>query len=106
MLVRAASLNDLKEDSILGVELGERFVALMLIEEKVYATDDVCSHRQCRFSEYGMTTGLELECACHGGSFLIPTGEVMQLPPTEPIEVFRTEVRDGEVFVELPVANQ
>ncbi|HLF77718.1 MAG TPA: Rieske 2Fe-2S domain-containing protein [Dehalococcoidia bacterium] len=102
MLHRAATLSDLKPDDILGVKLGDCLIALMLIDGTVYATDDVCSHALCQFSEYGIAMGLELECACHGGSFFIPTGEAMHLPATEPISVFPTTVMGSEVYIELP----
>jgi nitrite reductase/ring-hydroxylating ferredoxin subunit len=42
-----------------------------------------------------------IECSLHFGAFNVRTGEAVQPPCTINLKTFRTEVKDGQVFVDL-----
>ncbi|MER9294832.1 non-heme iron oxygenase ferredoxin subunit [Mesorhizobium sp. M0510] len=97
------ALSDLQEDTVTPFEIGGNKVAIYLIDSKVYATDNVCSHAFALLSD-GWLEGTLIECPLHGAQFEITSGEVVQGPADCPITVFKTKVEDGQVLVRLPVA--
>jgi nitrite reductase/ring-hydroxylating ferredoxin subunit len=97
--VHVASLDQCKEGTIFGVQVNGRYLALYLIKDQVYCTEDVCTHEFTALSDGGFIDGFEVECAEHGARFNIETGEVTRAPAYSPIECYPVEVRDGQVFV-------
>lgn len=101
-LVKACDLSDLEEDEIFKVELdGDVKLAIYLIQGKVYATDDTCSHGQASLSEDGYVEEFTVTCSWHDGSFDVRTGEVLSLPCNIPLRTYKVDVQGDEVFVEL-----
>ncbi|MER9939258.1 non-heme iron oxygenase ferredoxin subunit [Mesorhizobium sp. M0088] len=97
------ALSDLEEDMVTPVEIDDKRIAIYLIDNKVYATTNVCSHAFALLSD-GWLEGTLIECPLHGAQFEITSGEVVQGPADCPITVFETKVEGGQVLVRLPVA--
>ena len=57
-----------------------------------------CTHLGCTVKWNPETT--EFECPCHGGRFS-ELGEVLSGPPPAPLRRIPSQVRDGEIFVQL-----
>ena len=75
-------------------------VALVRIDDDVYAIGDICSHAHVSLSEGEVWTDeREIECPKHGSTFSLETGEAQTLPATQPVPVFRTEVAGGTVTI-------
>ena len=71
-------------------------VAVVRIDDDVYAIGDICSHAHVSLSDGEVWCDeREIECPKHSSTFSLTTGEPMTLPATQPVPVFRTEV-DGE----------
>jgi len=103
MLQRAASRDDIKPHEIVAVEVEGESVALYDVDGEVFATSDICPHAYCQLSENAdIVNGDEVECSCHGSRFSIRTGANLNPPASDPLRTFRAEVRESEVFVELP----
>ncbi|MFB9984688.1 non-heme iron oxygenase ferredoxin subunit [Mesorhizobium kowhaii] len=96
-------ISDLQEDTVVPFEIGDRRVAIYLIDNIVYATNNVCSHAFALLSD-GWLEGTLIECPLHGAQFEITSGEVVQGPAECPITVFETKVEGGQVLVRLPEA--
>ncbi|MER8759770.1 non-heme iron oxygenase ferredoxin subunit [Mesorhizobium sp. M0976] len=96
------AVTDLQEDAVTPVEIDDRRIAIYLIDNKVYATTNVCSHAFALLSD-GWLEGTLIECPLHGAQFEITSGEVVQGPADCPITVFETKVESGQVLVRLPV---
>jgi 3-phenylpropionate/trans-cinnamate dioxygenase ferredoxin subunit len=93
-------LDDLKPGTAKRVVIGDVAVAVVRIDDDVYAIGDICSHAHVSLSEGEVWTDeRELECPKHGSTFSLETGEPVTLPATQPVPVFRTEVKDGIVTV-------
>ena len=77
-------------------------VAVVRIDDDVYAISDVCSHANVSLSEGEVWCDEhEIECPKHGSTFSLTTGEPETLPATQPVPVFRTEVEGGKVTVHV-----
>lgn len=98
---KVANLAELKEDEVKGVRVGNKEVALYLVDGRVFATDDLCTHEFCVISENFEMHGEEVECTCHGSHFNIKTGENTVPPAADPLPTFKTKVENGEVYIEV-----
>jgi 3-phenylpropionate/trans-cinnamate dioxygenase ferredoxin subunit len=78
-------------------------LAVVRIGDEVFCVADRCSHEDFSLAEGEVDSELcELECARHGATFDLRTGEPRSFPATKPVAVFDVVVRDGLVTLELP----
>jgi nitrite reductase/ring-hydroxylating ferredoxin subunit len=91
---------EIGEGEMTAVPVGDRMVAIANVGGNLHAFDDVCTHRQCSLAE-GDLEGLVIECPCHGSQFDITSGEVVNGPATEPIDVFEVREEDGQLLVSM-----
>lgn len=82
-----------------GVKLDEQNVALYKVDDKVFATDNVCSHAFALLSD-GFLDGHVIECPLHGGMFNVQSGRC-EAGGYDDIRTFQVDLRDGEVYVNL-----
>ena len=93
-------LSDLEPGKPYRVLVGETPVAVVRIEDSVYAIGDVCSH-----ADVSLSTGevffdeLEIECPQHGSVFSLVSGEPETLPATQPVPVFDVTVDGDDVTI-------
>ena len=75
-------------------------VAVVRIEDEVFAIADKCSHADISLSD-GMVwcESKQIECIKHGSAFSLETGEPDTLPATQPVAVYRAEIVNGDVVV-------
>jgi nitrite reductase/ring-hydroxylating ferredoxin subunit len=66
----------------------------------LYAFSDICTHRRCNLSMGGEVDGTAITCECHGSTFDMGTGEVLEGPATEPIATFPVRDEGGELQIE------
>ncbi|MGK2948455.1 MAG: non-heme iron oxygenase ferredoxin subunit [Acidimicrobiales bacterium] len=100
---RLGPLDDLAPGTARKVIVGEHRIAVVRIDDDVYAIGDVCSHQDISLSE-GDVLGEErqLECWKHGSAFDLTTGEPESLPATKPVPVYDARVVDGQIEVVIP----
>lgn len=93
-------LDELPSGTVRKVDVGGIAVAVVRIEDDVYAIGDTCSHADVSLSGGEVWCDeLELECPKHGSAFSLTTGEPSTLPATQPVPVFDASVVDGQVIV-------
>lgn len=97
---KALSLNDLPTGTMKQVNLKGIPLAIYNVADKIYATTDICSHKQCLLTD-GIFAGTTVECPCHGGKFDVTTGAVKALPPTTPLKTYKTRINEQEIEVEI-----
>jgi len=99
--VTAGRLVDLPGEAGFRINDGEAAIAVFRIGNEVHALADRCSHAEASLSE-GEVFDNEVECPRHGAVFDVTTGKALTLPATQPVTVYATEVRDGDVFLQVP----
>lgn len=62
------------------------------------AFDNSCTHEECPLAE-GDLEDQRITCYCHGSTFDIRTGEVLEGPAEDPVTVFDVRVVDGDLQV-------
>ncbi len=100
-------LAELEPGSARRVDIGGVTVAVVRIDDDVYAIGDVCSHADVSLSDGEVWCDeRELECPKHGSAFSLVTGEPATLPATQPVPVFEASVVDGQVLVTITTDHQ
>jgi 3-phenylpropionate/trans-cinnamate dioxygenase ferredoxin component len=100
MASAAFPLEEIEPGTARRVDVGGVAVAVVRIDDEVYAIGDVCSHANVSLSEGEVWADeRELECPKHGSTFDLKTGEPVTLPATQPVPVYAVEVVDGVVTV-------
>jgi 3-phenylpropionate/trans-cinnamate dioxygenase ferredoxin subunit len=93
-------LDEIEPGTARRVDVGGVPVAVVRIDDEVYAIGDVCSHAEVSLSEGEVWADeRELECPKHGSTFDLKTGEPVTLPATQPVPVYAVDVADGIVTV-------
>lgn len=96
--VAVGDFSSLPADTGTRVEVDGEAVAVFRVDDDVYALANRCSHAEASLSEGEVFDG-EVECPLHGAAFDIASGKALTLPATQPVATYRTEIRDGNVFV-------
>jgi len=95
-------LEDFTPGSAKRVEVDGVAVALVRIDDDVYAIGDICSHANVSLSDGEVWCDeKQLECPKHGSAFSLLAGTPDTLPATQPVPVFVARVIDGAVHVEV-----
>ena len=103
-----ASTEDIDEEDVLQVRLGDLLLAIYNLDGEFFATSDICTHEAICLSE-GVVVGDIIECPRHQGRFHIPTGEPKGAPATVPIRTYPVKVIDRQIYVavsEWPDGNE
>jgi 3-phenylpropionate/trans-cinnamate dioxygenase ferredoxin subunit len=96
-------LEDLAPGTARLVEVAGHRVALVRIDDDVYAIGDRCSHQDISLSEGEVLCDeRQIECWKHGSAFSLLTGEPEALPATRPVPVYEARVVDGQIEVVVP----
>ena len=65
------------------------------------AVQGVCSHEYFELDK-GFLTGCTITCALHLSRFDLDTGDPLDPPADEPLEVYPVTIEDGMVVIEFP----
>jgi len=101
---RACAVGDVPHDEAIGVQLGDLEIAVARQGDEFYAIQDLCSHAAVPLSEGEVADGT-VECWLHGSRFDLRSGRPTGLPATERVATFRTDVRDGIVYVDTSTTS-
>ena len=99
-VVRVCAQADVPPGTVRAFAVGSNTLAVYNIDGAYYVTDDECTHAAASLAD-GMLDGDVIECCMHMGSFHVPTGKAVQAPCFTDLKTFRTEVKDGQVLVDL-----
>lgn len=98
--IDATAVEEVPEDDVIGVLVGDRDIALYNAGGEIFATDNICTHGHARLCE-GFLDGHEIECPLHQGKFDIRTGAPTCAPVTEAIRSYPIRIEGGRVFLAL-----
>lgn len=100
--VAVCALDDIESGTAKKVVVNGIEVALVRIEDDVYALYDKCSHAKVSLSDGEVWCDTkELECPRHSSNFSLETGVPATLPATQPVPVYTAFVKDGQVMVDV-----
>lgn len=94
----------LREGETLRIDVDGVIATVARVDGEVYAFQDFCTHRYGPLSE-GTFKGCDVVCPWHGSRFDVRTGKVTKGPAKVDLRTFRTEIRDGKIWIHPPVAS-
>lgn len=83
-----AGASHVPEGEIRRFEVEERAIAVARSEGEFFAFDVTCTHEGCDLVDEGEVAGRELTCLCHFSVFDLGSGEVIDGPAPQALEVF------------------
>src|SRR3712207_5459917 len=92
-LQKVANIKDLKEKTLLRVDVEDKQIVLAMVQGKVYAMDAVCSHEGGPLED-GTLEGYELKCPWHYAIFDVRNAKVSEQT------VWATDLQSYSVKVE------
>ena len=102
MKTTVCRFDELVSGAVKRVVVGDRAIAIVRIDDKIYAIGDKCSHADVSLSEGEVFCDTkEIECVRHGSAFSLETGMPITLPATQPVPVYRASIDTGNVVVEV-----
>ena len=96
--VKVAKVSDVPEKRGLGVEVGNRPVALFRVGDEIFAIKDVCPHQGSSLNRGFVLEGRIVACADHGWTFSLETGESPDIPDCS-VPCYDVKVVDGDIYV-------
>ena len=87
--------------AIVAVTVGDQRVAVANVEGRLFAFQDTCTHEACSFADEGELEGYRVICGCHGGEFDVRTGEPLDGPVFDPLQVFAVIEQGADVRVRV-----
>ncbi len=98
--VRVCGRDDLSAGEARRFDVDGLRVAVVRIDDDFYAIGDRCSHEDFSLAEGEVLSDeCEIECAKHGSTFDLRTGQPCSLPATRPVPVYTVEVEGDDVSV-------
>lgn len=98
--VTVGQAGEIADGEVNSYSVGERQVGIANVGGALHAFDDLCSHQQCSLAA-GELDDVVIECPCHGSRFDVTTGEAVQGPATDPVDVFEAREEGDELQVSL-----
>ena len=92
--------NDVQSGFMRRVELDDRALVIIRIDDQYYALEDRCSHEEIPLSE-GWIEEDAVACCMHGAKFNPKTGDPLSLPAYEPVKTYPVKVIGDSVKVNL-----
>jgi nitrite reductase/ring-hydroxylating ferredoxin subunit len=97
---RLATVADLQQLEPIVVTLGGRDIAVVRVQDDVFAFSAVCSHRAAPLVKGAVTWKRTILCPWHLGTFNLRTGDATAGPPQTPIPTYPVTVVNGEAFLD------
>ena len=102
MRAAVGPLADLAPGTAAKYVVDGRAIAVVRIDDAVYAIGDTCSHADVSLSEGEVHCDTkEIECWKHSSAFSLTTGEPNTLPATQSVPVYVASVVDGIIHIEV-----
>jgi len=96
------ALDEIESGTARKVTIGSREIALVRIDDDVYAIGDTCTHDDVSLAEgFVEADDCMIECGRHGALFNLKTGEPESLPAVRAVPVYDVAVVDGQVILTL-----
>ena len=98
--VTLCRLDELETGTARRFEVGRHRIAVVRIDDDVYAIGDTCTHANISLSEGDIhADDKTIECWKHGSEFSLETGEALTLPATKAEPVYDVRVDAGDIVV-------
>ena len=96
-----ARTSDIERGEMLRVNAHGTWIVIANIDNEYFAIADTCSHEDASLYKGVMKDGY-IRCPLHGSRFDLKTGQPLEEPAEEPVDVFPVRVLDNVIYVGPP----
>jgi nitrite reductase/ring-hydroxylating ferredoxin subunit len=100
MYLKLCDIEDIPPGEMKQFDLKEEEILVINLNGRLHCLGGRCSHAGAPLAE-GDLEGEVLTCPWHYSQFKITDGSVLRGPANASLRVYRTEVKDGQLFVEM-----
>ncbi len=98
--LKVASVNDVKPNSMIGVEANNQKILIANVNGTFYAIGNKCMHRGCQLSK-GELEGETVICPCHGSIYDLKTGNFLKGPTKKGEPKYELKVENGDIMINV-----
>jgi len=102
--VKVCQLSDIPFKEMRCVSLVDRNVLVANTLEGVFVADEMCTHEDARLCD-GNLSGTLVKCPLHGSRFDLTTGDVLDDPADQNLNVYPVTVEQDEIFISIVSAS-
>lgn len=99
-MVKVGDLGDFPPGTLHGRDADGQHLLIVNLGGEVRALSGICTHEYAEL-EGGFILGDRVMCPLHLSQFDLHTGEALGPPAEDPLRVFRVEVRESGVYVDV-----
>jgi 3-phenylpropionate/trans-cinnamate dioxygenase ferredoxin subunit len=97
--VAVCALDDIEPEDVIRFDHGGKTYAVYRSpEDKVFATDGLCTHEQVHLAD-GLVIDDTIECPKHNGRFNYRTGAPLRAPVCVALATYSARIRDGIIEI-------
>lgn len=96
----AADVSDLEDREPYPVDIAGEEIALVLMDNDIYAINDICTHEYACLSD-GYIEDDRIVCPLHLAEFDIRTGAVVEEPAETDLQTYAVVVVEDKVYVKV-----
>jgi len=98
--IAACAFDEIDDEDVKRFDHGGRTFAVYRVNNKVYASDGLCTHEQAHLCD-GFVFEHVIECPKHNGRFDIRDGRPLRAPACIALKTYPAKVEDGQIFIEI-----
>lgn len=98
--VKVASTADFADECKIMLEVDDRLVVVVRVNDEYHCVDDVCTHDGGPLGD-GELDGCHLICPRHGARFDVTDGSALTMPATQATGSHEVKVEDDDIFVRI-----
>ncbi|MDG2405579.1 MAG: MocE family 2Fe-2S type ferredoxin [Paracoccaceae bacterium] len=99
--VDACSIDDIESEDLIRFDYCDKTYAIYCSPTgDFFCTDGLCTHESIHLED-GLVIDYEIECPMHNATFDYRTGEALRAPACVDLKIYKTEVRDNRVWIEV-----
>jgi 3-phenylpropionate/trans-cinnamate dioxygenase ferredoxin subunit len=98
--INVCALDDIDDEDVRRFDHAGRTFAVYRYEDKVYASDGLCTHEQVHLSG-GLVMEHVIECPKHNGRFDIRDGRALGAPVCVNLKTYPARIEGGEIQIQL-----
>jgi 3-phenylpropionate/trans-cinnamate dioxygenase ferredoxin subunit len=98
--INVCPLDDIDDEDVRRFDHGGKTFAVYRYDDKVYASDGLCTHEQVHLSG-GLVMENVIECPKHNGRFDIRDGRALGAPVCVNLKTYPARVEGGEIQIQL-----
>jgi len=100
MLMRLCAVKDVSSGEMRRFDVKDEEILVVNLLGQFYCLEARCSHAGAPLNEGAIKDEI-LTCPWHYSQFTIKEGLVLRGPAKKTLRFYRTEIKDGQIFVEM-----